>query len=76
MNEGGAIVLDPVTGDPHTAAGFTIDVTQPQQVTVRGNFAKGFRVLVGDTIKTRPYPDPAEAYAAADRIAGALERAN
>lgn len=76
MNTAGAVIIDPETGDPKAAAGFTVDVTKPQQVTVRGNHEKGFRVYVGDTIQTRAYRDPAAAAFAADHLAGALERAN
>lgn len=76
MNARGALIIDPVTGDPTPAAGFVTDVTVPKRVTVRGNYTKGFRVLVGDMIRTRPYRDPAAAYDAADRLAAALERAN
>lgn len=72
----GALMIDPKTGDPQAVSGWTVDVTKPQEVTVRGNYEKGFRVYVGDLVQTRAFPDPALAYMRADQLAGALERAN
>lgn len=77
MNAGGAIILDPKTGDPKRAAGFVVDVTKPADVTVHGNYTKGFYVSLADAgIERGPYPDPATAALVADQLAGALERAN
>lgn len=69
-------MIDPKTGDPQEVSGWTVNVTQPQNITVRGNYDKGFRVYVGDAVQTRAFADPALAYMRADQLAGALERAN
>lgn len=77
MNAGGAIILDPKTGDPKRAAGFVVDVTKPADVTVHGNYTKGFYVrLEGTGMERGPYADPALAAMMADQLSGALERAN
>ena len=76
MNAAGAVIFDTKTGDPVQVAGWTTNAAQPQEVTVRGNYTKGFRVYVGDRIQTRAYADPAVAHIMADHYAGVLERAN
>lgn len=77
MNARGAIVIDPATGDPKRASGFVVDVTKPADVTVHGNYTKGFYVSLKDAgIERGPYPDPAIAHMVAEQLAGALERAS
>ena len=72
MNVRGAAAL---AGPPRQ--GFTVDVARPKDVTVHGNFDKGFYVHFVDTdIEYGPYREPQRAYLAADRMAGVLERAN
>ncbi len=57
--------------------GFTVDVTRPQDVTVHGNYDKGFYVHLKDTdIEYGPYRDPQTAMMRADQLAATLERAN
>lgn len=77
MNTAGAIVIDPRSGDPRRRAGFVVNVTRPADVTVHGNYTKGFYVSLTDAgIEKGPYPDPALARMVAERFAGILERAN
>ena len=77
MDGRGAIILDTKSGDPERVPGFTVNVRKPQDVTVHGNYVKGFYVSLKDAgIERGPYHDPAIAHMVAEQLAGVLERAN
>lgn len=77
MNAAGAVVFDPQTGDPRRQQGFVVDVSKPAEITVHGNYRKGFYVTLKDAgVELGPYAEPWQAHAVADRYAGVLERAN
>jgi hypothetical protein len=77
MNARGALVIDPRSGDPVRRSGFVVDVRRPADVTVHGNYTKGFFVSLTEAgIERGPYRDPATAALIAEHLAGTLERAN
>jgi hypothetical protein len=77
MNAVGAVVINPVSGDPERTAGFVMRTDRPADITVHGNYTKGFYVSFVDAgIEKGPYPDPAIAEAMARMWEGVLERAN
>lgn len=56
---------------------FVVEATKPKDITVHGNYSKGFYVRFKDApVEVGPFPDPQAAVAYADRMAGVLERAN
>jgi hypothetical protein len=74
---GGVLLTNPKTGDPEPKRGFTVNVEHPREVTIHGNYTKGFFVSFKETgIEMGPYPDPGWAHMVAERWDGILERAN
>lgn len=56
---------------------FLVDATKPKDITVHGNYTKGFFVRFKDApVELGPFPDPQTAMLHADRYSGVLERAN
>ncbi len=59
------------------AKNFVVDATEPKDITVHGNWTKGFFVQFKDVpVELGPFADPQTAVMHADRYAAVLERAN